>query len=68
MADTLNTRFTNSLYTVKFKLLLLQSKEVVLKYFLEYSTTFFANYQPISIRRVDKIGIMPCYANMPPNP
>jgi len=41
MTVTLNTRFTNCLY---YKNIVVT--DVVLKYFLEYSTTFFADYQP----------------------
>jgi len=37
----LNIRFTNCLY---YKNIVVT--DVVLKYFLEYSTTFFADYQP----------------------
>jgi len=44
MANTLNTHFTNCLYC---KITVVRDV-VVLKYFLEYSTTFFANYQPES--------------------
>ena len=42
-ADTLNTRFTDCLQSY-FKIIVV--KDGVLKYFLEYSMTFFANYQP----------------------
>jgi len=41
MADTLNIRFTNSLYCN-----ISVVTDVVFKYFLAYSTTFFAIYQP----------------------
>jgi len=41
VAAMLNIRFTNCLY---YKNIVVT--DVVLKYFLEYSTTFFADYQP----------------------